>query len=57
MHSYDHQSDEALRKIADLLASAYLRYSAIRRVPTVDPSSLGEDPLDNSGVQSVHGRS
>ncbi len=53
MRSQDRPAEEAFTRIAALLAAAYQRYAAVRRVPQASPE---ESPylLDKSGPSSPH---
>jgi hypothetical protein len=53
MRSQDKPADEAFTKIAVLLATAYRRYSVVRRVQS-GPAEATLDHLDKSAVSSLH---
>ena len=51
----DSVAAEVIRETTNLLATAYRRYSAIRRVGADPRTDSGDGGLANSGVRSVHG--
>ncbi len=53
MRFQDKPAEDAFTKIAALLAAAYRRYSAVRRVQA-DADEATPDHLDKSAVSSLH---
>jgi len=53
MRPQDRLAEEAFNRIAALLAAAYQRYAAVRRVPPESPEE-SPDLLDKSGPSSPH---
>ncbi len=53
MRFQDKAAEEAFTKIAVLMAAAYRRYSAVRRVQS-EPEEATPDHLDKSTVSSLH---
>jgi hypothetical protein len=53
MRPQDRLAEEAFTRIAALLAAAYQRYAAVRRVPPESPEE-SPDLLDKFGTSSPH---
>ena len=56
MQFQDRLAEEAFTEVAALLATAYQRYIAIRRVPAETPEGPAANDLDNSFPSSPHGQ-
>jgi hypothetical protein len=56
MKFQDRLAEEAFTEVAALLATAYQRYIAIRRVPVEAPEDPPGNELDTSSYSSLHGQ-
>lgn len=52
----DQLTDEAIVEVASLLATAYERYTKVRRVPAEGPNESPQEELDNRRGSSPHGQ-
>ncbi len=56
MQFQDRLAEEAFAEVAALLATAYQRYTAIRRVPAEPPEDPPTNDLAKSSSSSLHGQ-
>jgi len=56
MKFQDRLAEEAFTEVAALLAAAYQRYIAIRRVPLESSEQPPKNELDTSSSSSLHGQ-
>jgi hypothetical protein len=56
MQFQDRLAEEAFAEVAALLATAYQRYAAIRRVPAEPPEDPPTNDLAKSPSSSLHGQ-